>query len=200
MNELEEWSMTDRMLLALKIGELYNPRRVMAFVLVWVLSWLDWYNIHTYIYHPRFTPEGVAEASRIFSQTPTLPKLLSYEEYCRRDRWLADRRLIAVYLRCKYFYPFSRILRHPWSRERCYSFILSRTPHVTLNRDRKRMKIKLTFNKTIHRKCSLNGPYLSLSWYRLIIKRGLLVFVKNLMLSLLFAKRVTVTASVLNQD
>jgi hypothetical protein len=157
---------------------------------------------YTYIYIPPtlYPRRGSRGISNIFPDAHVLPKLLSYEEYCRRDRWLADRRLIAVYLRCKYCYPFSRILRHPWSRERCYSFILSRTPHVTLNRDRKRMKIKLTFNKTIHRKCSLNGPYLSLSWYRLIIKRGLLVFVKNLMLSLLFAKRVTVTASVLNQD
>jgi hypothetical protein len=29
-----------------------------------------------------------------------VPKLLSCEEYCRRDTWLAHRRLIAVYLRC----------------------------------------------------------------------------------------------------
>jgi hypothetical protein len=26
----------------------------------------------------------------------------------------------------------SRLLRHPWKKERCYSFILSRTPHVTI--------------------------------------------------------------------
>jgi hypothetical protein len=43
--------------------------------------------IHTYI-HSRFNPEGVAEASRIFFPgAHVLPKLLSYDEYCRRDRW-----------------------------------------------------------------------------------------------------------------
>jgi hypothetical protein len=42
--------------------------------------------IHTY--HSRFIPEGVTGASRIFlSDVHVLPKLLSYEEYCRRDRW-----------------------------------------------------------------------------------------------------------------
>jgi hypothetical protein len=56
--------------------------------------------VHTY--HSRFIPEMVAEASQIFFQDAhVLPKLLSYEEYCRRDRWLANRRLIEVYLRYK---------------------------------------------------------------------------------------------------
>jgi hypothetical protein len=41
-----------------------------------------------YTYHSRFIPEGVAEESQIFLQDAhVLPKLLIYEEYCRRDRW-----------------------------------------------------------------------------------------------------------------
>jgi hypothetical protein len=42
--------------------------------------------IHTY--HSRFIPEGVAEVSQIFLRgTHVLPKLVSYEEHCRRDKW-----------------------------------------------------------------------------------------------------------------
>jgi hypothetical protein len=41
--------------------------------------------IHTY--HSRFIPERVAEVSQIFLRdTLVLPKLVSYEEHCRRDR------------------------------------------------------------------------------------------------------------------
>jgi hypothetical protein len=41
--------------------------------------------IHTY--HSRFIPEKVAEVSQIFLRdTHVLPKLVSYEEHCRRDR------------------------------------------------------------------------------------------------------------------
>jgi hypothetical protein len=37
-------------------------------------------------YHSRFIPKGVAEASQIFLRdTHVLPKLVSYEEHCRRD-------------------------------------------------------------------------------------------------------------------
>jgi hypothetical protein len=46
--------------------------------------------LHTYIhtYHSRFIPEGVAEVSQIFLRdTHVLPKLVSYKEHCRRDRW-----------------------------------------------------------------------------------------------------------------
>jgi hypothetical protein len=46
--------------------------------------------IHTYIhtYHSRFIPEGVAEESQIFFRDiHALPKLVIYEEHCRRDRW-----------------------------------------------------------------------------------------------------------------
>jgi hypothetical protein len=47
----------------------------------------------------------------------------------------AHRRLIAVYLRCKCYLSFSRLLRSGGismeERERCYSFILSWTPHET---------------------------------------------------------------------
>jgi hypothetical protein len=79
--------------------------------------------IHTY--HSRFIPEGVAEVSQIFLRdTLVLPKLLiSYEEHCKRDMWLAHRRLIAVYLRCKCYI-------HAGKRE-VLIFILSRTPHET---------------------------------------------------------------------
>jgi hypothetical protein len=42
--------------------------------------------IHTY--RSRFIPEGVAETSQIFLRDAhVLQKLLSYEEYRRRDRW-----------------------------------------------------------------------------------------------------------------
>jgi hypothetical protein len=42
--------------------------------------------IHTY--HSHFIPEGAADASQIFLRdTHVLPKLVSYEEHCRRDRW-----------------------------------------------------------------------------------------------------------------
>jgi hypothetical protein len=43
------------------------------------------HNIHTY--HSRFIPKGVAEVSQIFLRdTHILPKFISYDEYCRRDR------------------------------------------------------------------------------------------------------------------
>jgi hypothetical protein len=45
-----------------------------------------WLYIHTY--HSRFIPEGRAEVSQIFLRdTHDLPKLVSYEEHYRRDRW-----------------------------------------------------------------------------------------------------------------
>jgi hypothetical protein len=50
----------------------------------------DDHKVHTYIhtYHSRFIPEGVAEVSQIFLREPhVLPKLVSCEEHCRRDRW-----------------------------------------------------------------------------------------------------------------
>jgi hypothetical protein len=54
------------------------------------VSFLNINDIITYIltYHSRFIPEGVAEVSQIFLRdTHVLPKLFSYEEHCRRDRW-----------------------------------------------------------------------------------------------------------------
>jgi hypothetical protein len=52
------------------------------------------------IYIPlTLNPRRIAEASQIFLRDiHVLPKLLSNEEYCRRDRWQAHCRLIAVYL------------------------------------------------------------------------------------------------------
>jgi hypothetical protein len=45
------------------------------------------YRIHTY--HSRFIPDGVAETSQLLLQdAQVLPKLFSYEEYCRRDMCL----------------------------------------------------------------------------------------------------------------
>jgi hypothetical protein len=44
------------------------------------------YNYYIHTYHSRFIPEGVAEVSQIFLRnTHVLPKLVSYEQYCRRD-------------------------------------------------------------------------------------------------------------------
>jgi hypothetical protein len=51
-------------------------------------------NIKIYIhtYHSRFISEAVAEVTQIFLRdTHVLPKLVSYEEHCRRDRWQAHR-------------------------------------------------------------------------------------------------------------
>jgi hypothetical protein len=46
------------------------------------------YNTYIHTYHSRFIPEGVAELSQIFPRdTHVLPKLVSYEERCRRGRW-----------------------------------------------------------------------------------------------------------------
>jgi hypothetical protein len=38
--------------------------------------------------HTRFIPEWVAEAfQKLLRDTHVLPKIFSYEKYCRRDRW-----------------------------------------------------------------------------------------------------------------
>jgi hypothetical protein len=48
--------------------------------------------LHTY--RSRFIPEALGEASPIFIRdTHILRKLSSYEEFCKRDRWKAFRRL-----------------------------------------------------------------------------------------------------------
>jgi hypothetical protein len=45
-------------------------------------------NEKSHTYGSRFIPEEVAETSQIFLRDAhVLPKLLSYEEYCRYDRW-----------------------------------------------------------------------------------------------------------------
>jgi hypothetical protein len=63
-------------------------------------------------------PEWIAESSQIWLRdSHVLPKLLSYEEYCRRSRCWAHRRLIA-YLGCKCCQSFSYLLRHQWRKER----------------------------------------------------------------------------------
>jgi hypothetical protein len=44
--------------------------------------------IYIHTYPSRFIPEGVVEVSQIFLRDAhALPKLVSYEEHCRRDRW-----------------------------------------------------------------------------------------------------------------
>jgi hypothetical protein len=58
-----------------------------------------YYNAVLHTYHLRFIPEGVAEAQIFLRDAHVLLKLLSYEEHCRRDRWLAHRRVIAVSVR-----------------------------------------------------------------------------------------------------
>jgi hypothetical protein len=58
------------------------------------------YSLHSY--HSHFNPDRV-EMSQVFLQgTHILPKWLTCEKYCRRDRWKAHRRR-AVHLRCEYF-------------------------------------------------------------------------------------------------
>jgi hypothetical protein len=87
--------------------------------------------IHTYL-PLTFYPQGVAEASQInLRDTLVLQKFVSCEDYCRRNKWEAHRRLIAVYIRCKCCYSFSRLLRHPWRKERG-AFVLSRAPPETI--------------------------------------------------------------------
>jgi hypothetical protein len=55
-------------------------------VLLSILILLHYKYIHTY--HSRFIPEGVAQVSQIFLRDAHfLPKFVSYEEHCRRDRW-----------------------------------------------------------------------------------------------------------------
>jgi hypothetical protein len=59
--------------------------------------------IHTY--RSRFIPEGVVEVSKIFLRdAQALPKVLSYEEYCRHDRWQAHRRMND--LKSRFFFLF----------------------------------------------------------------------------------------------
>jgi hypothetical protein len=50
--------------------------------------------------YPRSGSRGISDDPPRHAHV--LSKFLSYEEYCRRDRWQAHRRLIAVYHRCKY--------------------------------------------------------------------------------------------------
>jgi hypothetical protein len=46
------------------------------------------YDTYIHTYHSRFIPEEVAEVSQIFLRdTHVFPKLVSYEDHCRRDRW-----------------------------------------------------------------------------------------------------------------
>jgi muramidase (phage lysozyme) len=64
-----------------KVTTSMENRRVVTYYIYY------YYYIHTYTYHSRFIPEGVAEVSQIFLRdTYVLPKLVSYEEHCRRDR------------------------------------------------------------------------------------------------------------------
>jgi hypothetical protein len=50
---------------------------------------------YTHTYHSHFIAEGVTETSQ---SCPQFTKKLSYDKYCRRDRWQANRRQIAVIL------------------------------------------------------------------------------------------------------
>jgi hypothetical protein len=75
--------------------------------------------MYIHINHLCFIPERVAEVSQNFLQDAhVLPKLFSYEKYCRRDNPLAA------------FYDVHE------EKERRFPLILSRAPHD------KRLKIK----------------------------------------------------------
>jgi hypothetical protein len=64
---------------------LYPPIRRLSVVSTGYRSPQPDVNLH--IYHSRFILEGVAEVSQIFLRdTHVLPKLVSYEEHCRRDK------------------------------------------------------------------------------------------------------------------
>jgi hypothetical protein len=85
--------------------------------------------IHTY--HSRFILEGVAETSQILLRdTHVLPTLVSYEE---AD--VTGGKPIAVFLQfisgVSAINPLVAFYDIQEERERCYSFILSRTPHET---------------------------------------------------------------------
>jgi hypothetical protein len=71
-------------------------------LLTWVGFGLIGYvpnTLYIHTYHSRMILEGVAYACQIFLQDAhVFPKLVSYEEHCRRDRWKAHRGLIAVYV------------------------------------------------------------------------------------------------------
>jgi hypothetical protein len=56
-------------------------------------------GLHTYIPLTLYSRKGNRDISDIW-ETHILPKRLSDEKYCRRDRWLAHRRLITVHLKC----------------------------------------------------------------------------------------------------
>jgi hypothetical protein len=79
-------------------------------------------------YHSRFIPEGVAEASQIFLRdTHVLPKLVNYEE---GDNVTGGSPGVSAINPLVAFYDIVAMEE----RERCYSFILSRTPHKTMNK------------------------------------------------------------------
>jgi hypothetical protein len=105
-------------------------------------------EIYIHTYHSRFIPERVAEVSQIFLRdTHVLPKLVSYEE----DKTWQSSKHIAVLLQSIsgvinlilliLYSPFTTSMAE---RERCCSFILSRTPHET--RHKYSVKIKVHFH------------------------------------------------------
>jgi hypothetical protein len=63
--------------------------------LIWDSSYsIFFYDTYTHTYQSRFIPKGVAAASQIvLRDAHVLPKWLSYEKYCRRDRWWAHCRI-----------------------------------------------------------------------------------------------------------
>jgi hypothetical protein len=60
--------------------------QLLTVLFLFQISFLFWWINNTYF--SRFIPEGVAEVSQIFLRdTHVVLKLVSYEEYCRRERW-----------------------------------------------------------------------------------------------------------------
>jgi hypothetical protein len=96
------------------------------------LAMLSHSMVLTYTYHSRFIPEGVAEASQIFLRdTHILPKLAM-----RNTADVPGGKPIAVLLQsisgvC--YKSFSRLLRHPWKKERGVILLFCPGHHTRLN-------------------------------------------------------------------
>jgi hypothetical protein len=93
-------------------------------------TYISFSETYNKAYHSRFNPEGVAEASQIFLRdTHVLPILVSYEKHCKRGK------PIAVFLQSisgvSAINPLVAFTTYMEERERCYSFIFSRTPYET---------------------------------------------------------------------
>jgi hypothetical protein len=87
-------------------------------------NWSGWYISLTR--YPRRGSRGVSDIA---------PRPTFYQNYLavRNTADVTGGKPIAVYLRCKCYLSYSRLVRHPWKKERGAIFILSRTAHETLS-------------------------------------------------------------------